>query len=109
MAMMNRFAILTETTEEPKKFGKNHGKHKGRAAKRVAMRAVEQAAAEQRQAEYRLRRNHFNPGFGFRRHEMNFENDENCDNRDNRFVWFADSNRGTEDVHLTLDMFPPLK
>jgi hypothetical protein len=117
--MINRFEELEEGKEsESKKFGKNHNRHKGQAAKRADEQAEERRRIEQRDLERQqiYTRNHFSSNWHQSRHHFHeieprgrHENDENQGNRGNernpghqgnretretrpnRFVWHADS------------------
>jgi hypothetical protein len=96
--MSNRFAIVAEDaeiTQTPVKQGRNHGKHKRRAAKRAALRA---AAAKKEHDRIPL------PAY---LRPPRIREAENYEERTNCFVWHADPNPAY--VQLTEDMFPPLK
>jgi hypothetical protein len=96
--MSNRFAVLADNAEVTKaqvKQGRNHMKHKGRAAKRAAIRA----------ADAKKEHNH-TPLPAYLR-PPRVREAENYEEGSNRFVWHNDSNPAC--IRLTEDMFPPLK
>jgi hypothetical protein len=120
--MSNRFAELEERQQpELKKFGKNHNRHKGRAAKRAEEYRIIEQRNSQRQQMYS--QNHFSSHWNqsrhnfheiehheYREHREHYGNDENQGNQrnqENRFVWHADS-VSSQNIHLTPDMFPSL-
>jgi hypothetical protein len=96
----------TQTQMEVKvKFGKNHSSHKRRAAKRIA----EREASQKYEAARQYTRNPQSRNSPPRPPPQPRQDLENLENHENRFVWYANPTTANQNIHLTMDMFPPLQ